>query len=459
MFITKKTYKAIVDNTRKIESQLVTIVNAAEDLRTLNSAKRYRSKSQQVAGLRKKYQAVDTWGNVLLQRLVNLRVAFSVPNRLFIIKNPNTRGTKEELTAVKEFLNTFMEFNGLAGKLPRDFAIESELQGQVLVELVWDAKYKIPALNYYPWSSTGYTVKPHNKYGVRSELDVLLTLGGTAHNLVDENCVFIAFNDELTSYIGYPTCGGILTEIENISKDLDDWRKLNHLYAHPTPHFECETQEEADKINTQIKGSGWRVGTAIATKGAFNLKGPTGAEANLLMLSIQTSAKIISGHTGLGIHFLGFPNVMSNRAVADSIGEPTEVVLHSEITSWQDFYNCMFIKAIKMRNKKLNKPLRTDIVWPKIVPITDRQWDLIKDVFLKLNEEGLISDESLLDRLPDVDAEFELERIKEQEAQGNIRRERNRTNNRIGTASSNDDSVADTNKTNINDDYTEENIG
>jgi len=376
----------------------------------------YRTRESMVNECIRKYSGTANKGNMIFQRLVNLRVAFSVPNRLFLIGDDTTDYPESAIENAKDYLNAFMAFNNLDSSLPRDLSKEAELEGQVAVRLVWDNEAKLPRLRYYPQSSTGYVVKPSkDKYSVKPPLKLDFTYNQDTVSLTDDKFSYISFNDKLGIWIGYPTCGPILREIEHLEKDMLDWRKLNHLFAHPTPHFKCETQEEADTINEMITGLGWKVGTAIATSSDFSLKGPTGAEANLLMLSITTHAKLISAHTGIGIHFLGFANVMSNRATAESMGEPTEVVLHAEISGWKAFYKDLFQKAITMRNARLNRQLPVDAVIPKIIPITDRQWKTIKDIFMPAAEKKLISHEFFLSQLPDVDTEAEMERIKDEE--------------------------------------------
>ena len=239
----------------------------------------------------------------------------------------------------------------------------------------------------------------------------------------DDDFSFIAFNDELGIYEGYPTVGGVLKILENLHKDMDDWRKLNHLFAHPTPHFKCETKEEAIAVNNLIKSIGWKVGTALATNSEFSLKGITGQEGNILMLSIQSNIKIISAHTGVGPHFLGFANTMSNRSTAESMGEPTEVTLFAEIASWKRFYVDLFNKAIRMRNKKLNQKITENILHPKLVPLTDRQWQHIKDIYMNAAKEGLISKELFLSSIPDLDVDAEMDKIKAEEAEATKKKE------------------------------------
>ena len=450
MFMSRRTFNAIEEKNVAVAKQnaalekcLAVMTEQLQEYNFYQLGGDYTSKKAQVDETRKKHKGEATYGNQITQRIIALRVAFSVPNRLFLITNEDNE-KKTEAASAKTFLNAFMELNGLDQEVPRDFAKEIELHGQVLVRLVWDPKENLPRLKYYPWGDTDYKVNATDKFLMKSKLKCAFAVGTEKVDLKDDDFVFIAFNDELNSYDGRPTCGGILKTLENLDKDLQDWRRLNHLFAHPTPHFKCETQEEAVAVRELITSIGWRVGTAIATSADLNMKGTTGAEANLLMLSIQTGAKIVSAHTGIGIHFLGFANVMSNRATADSMGEPTEVVLHSEITSWQGFYTSLFKKAIRLRNKKLNKPLPEDAVLPRLVPLTDRQWKVLKDIFMHGAEKHLISHETMLAKIPGIDPEAEMVKIKAEEAEREKKNEKRMEKAAAAKGAEDDDSNGDT---------------
>jgi hypothetical protein len=416
---TQKTVEMLTQNMAQLQAMIAAQQQTIDILyASRTNTRKYKTRKEQVAETRRKYRGGADFGNQIAQRIVNLRVAFSMPNRLFLIKNPviGNDAADSAVKSTKDYLNAFMELNGLDSSLPRDLAKEAELQGQVAVRLVWDPKEKLPRLKYYPWEDTGYKVEPASKYLINGKNNLVYKdeLGKDV-KLKDDEFVYIAFNDELNCFEGYPTCGGVLEAMENLDKDLMDWRVLNHLFAHPTPHFKCETSEEAEHLNTEIAAKGWRAGMSIATNSEFELKGTTGVEANLLMLSITTLAKIVSGHTGIAIHYLGFANVMNARATAESAGEPTEIVLHSEISSWNAFYKALFNKALALRNKELNGEIKPGLIIPKIVPLTDRQWDLIKNMWMPLAEKGLISEKTLLEKIPGLDADAEQERIADDE--------------------------------------------
>lgn len=417
MFIKKDKFEAILNNMASMEKSMGIMAASIEHYPGLvdRRVNAYKTRQSQVAETANKYQGRSDYGNQLCQRIVDLRVAFSVPNRIFLMGNDKVKANKSEMKAAKEYLNSFLSLNGLDSSLPRDLSKESELEGQVLVQLVWDPNEKLPRIKYFPWKDTNYEIIAASEYLLTTKLKAKYTKNSVPKYIGDDVISFIAFHDRLNLYEGYPTCGPILKTLENLDKDLQDWRKLNFLFGHPTPHFKCETAEDAQAVNDMIRATGWHVGTAIATNSEFALKGPTGQESNMLMLSITTNAKVISGHTGIGIHFLGFANVMSNRATADSLGEPTEVILHSEIAAWTTFYRDLFRKAIMMRNANLNEPIKEDIVIPRLVPLTDRQWGVIKDVFKPLVDKKLVSHKTLLDNLPDVDADAEQERLDEEE--------------------------------------------
>ncbi|MDP4879928.1 MAG: hypothetical protein NWR36_08580, partial [Opitutales bacterium] len=54
-----------------------------------------------------------------------------------------------------------------------------------------------------------------------------------------------------------------------------------------------------------------------------------------LTTEINTIAKIISGATGIPIHYLGFTDLMSNRATAEDLAELVNVTTSHEREAWK----------------------------------------------------------------------------------------------------------------------------
>ena len=449
--VKKQYFDAIVEN-NKLLSMTSEVLMA--NLHHYNIASRgntnnpYNSWELQVAEAKKKYDGLADWGNQLSQRIINLRVALSVPGGISIAKNPNYNGEVEEAIKAEEFLLEFLDYNTLDMTYPRKMAIEAELQGNVLLQLTWAEKDKLPVVNYYARDEYGYVIEATPKNAAKPKLTATYTLGSKETVFNDDAMVFIAFNDIAGNWQGYPTIGGVLRYLENLEKDTMDWRKLNHLFAHPTPHFKCETKDEADAVNAMIVSTGWQVGTAIATNSELKLVGVAGTEVTLLQSAITTGAKVVSGHTGIGIHFLGFANVMSNRATADSMGEPQEVTLQTEISMWQAFYTDLFRKAIRMRNKEINKSIPEDAFVASILPMTDRQWKILREVYMPSVGQNLLSRETYLDNVPGLNVKQEKERIEKEAEEKAKKLEEFKKNNPQEQDVEDDDDAAGSNDNN-----------
>jgi hypothetical protein len=129
--------------------------------------------------------------------------------------------------------------------------------------------------------------------------------------------------------------------------------------------------------------------------------------------SIEVNLQIVSGAVGLAVSWLGFPDLMSNRAVADSIGEPLEIVAANDITSWKSFYEQLFNNVIKIRNANIKsdtKPLQIGIVKPLLKPMSDRVWQQLIRFYLPSCEDGIITREGFLSRIPGFDISEENKR-------------------------------------------------
>ena len=63
-----------------------------------------------------------------------------------------------------------------------------------------------------------------------------------------------------------PKTAKVLTQCENLDKALYDWRKINNLFASPTPVVECTSEGDAKSIATAIEAAKWNVGKLLVVK-------------------------------------------------------------------------------------------------------------------------------------------------------------------------------------------------
>ena len=392
--------------------------------RVASTANPYTTVEAQVGEIIEKFNGESDFGCELVQRIINLLAAFTLPNGLSLIVDENFKGQDKDDTgqAERDYLARWLDENNLNEGGTLKLAQEVNMQGQVALTFEWkkaargsEDEGKV-VCSYQSWMDTGFVITATGS-NLQGPYKMTFTPAGKDEEKTfrDAKFVWLAINSRFGSTEGRPRIGGILHLLEYLSMELSDWRKSNELFGHPTPFFECKDKTEVDQVTSYIKETQWRVGEAIASTAKLDLKVPTGA-ANESKELVTCLVQIISATTGISPHFLGFPNLMSNRATADSMGEPMEIVSKSVMALWSAFYDAMFDKVIRMRNANAgnDRQLREGVVKAKLLPLSDRQWKQIKEVWLPLLKESAISLQTFLSKLPGIDDEIELERIKNQ---------------------------------------------
>ncbi len=364
-----------------------------------------------------KYQGVAYYGTTLVKRLVNVAAALQVPNGIEL--------DGDSKLPEYEYLKLFLDVNQLNEGVAIQLAKEAQFEGQVLLELVWDESDMLVKIRHTMWRAGAYQVHPIGLSNLTGPYEATWTEENeVVKRLSGDMMAFVAFNATRNEddYIeGWPTLGSLLMRLDTISRDLNDWRQTNKLFAHPTPVFECETQTEVDALTAQLTSSGWTVGTAIAFRGKFLLVA-SGSYYLTFRNAIEANVKLVSGGSGISIAWLGFADVMSNRATAESLGEPLEIVSAADISTWRSFYEEIFNSVINIRNANLdsNQKLKPGLIKPKLKPMSDRQWQKLKELFMPAAEKGLITRETFLGQIPNFDIDAELKRFAEEASEAEI---------------------------------------
>ena len=377
----------------------------------------YITHADQTNEIINKYQGVASYGVTLVKRLVNVAAALQVPNGIEL--------NGDSKLPEYEYLKKFLDVNQLNEGVAIQLAKEAQFEGQVLLELVWDETDSMVKIRHNMWRVDEYQVHPIGVSNLTGPYEaVWMENEEVTKQLSGDNIAFVAFNATRNSddYIeGWPTLGSLLMRLDTISRDLNDWRTTNKLFAHPTPVFECETQDEVDALTAQLTSTGWTVGTAIAFRGKFLLVA-SGSYYLTFRNSIETNVKLVSGGSGVSIAWLGFADVMSNRATAESLGEPLEIVSAADIATWSSFYEEIFNSVIELRNLYLdsNQKLKPGIIKPKLKPMSDRQWQKLKELFMPAAKDNLLTRQAFLEQIPNFDITAELERIAEEASEMEI---------------------------------------
>lgn len=402
--------------------QSMSILKAFPDT-PLGGGNKYRTYAAQVIQLDKMFNNKADWGNELVKNIITVRSAFTIGGGIAAI--PTDQGT-ERLKALRvsdkkaqlpelEFLRRFLEGNDLDRECAQDFANEGELEGKVLLSLSWDEEKLLPMVRHIPWTATKYEIEVADG-DYKRVTGAVWKVKGREERLEPPQFVYLKFGGR-TSAVNEtpPYIGGIIENLENIDKALTDWRTINRLFSAPTPYMKTASVEEAKAVLENVTNANWKIGKFFAGTGEFSLVGYEGANIESLKEEITMNSKFTSGNSGVPIQFLGLPDVLSNRAVAENLMEMISTSTQRPRHVWTGGYTELMRKAIRMKNifdpaSGILDPLAVE---GRIPFFTQAQMKEINDTWLPLFESNAISLPLLLSKLPDVDPDEEIERILE----------------------------------------------
>lgn len=391
----------------------------------------YTSYGPAVAAIEKKYSAKADWGVVLTGNIIDLRAAFIIGNGLKIRPAVSKKDAQNEL----EWAADFMAYNKLDRELIVELAKEAEIEGKIAIKLaVEDAKgwrdyEKMVSMRFVSWADIKYIIKSAADDYMNYEKLIwkasTKTIGGEsvsidAGSLEAPYFVYNKFGGRLYDpNDAQPKIMKCLTQIDDIDKALRDWREINNLFAAPVPDAECEDEEAATQVANRVKDFNFKIKKMlIHAKSTFSFKGPDMAGVDSLEKEIIMKIKIVSGTTGMPVHFLGMLDLLKNRSTGENTREMVVAGTSKERIIWIGTYAEVIEKGMLLMNeanKKKSGTLDPEKIVVDIPIYTAEQWEHIEKVFLPMNLGGKLSLEYLLSQVPNLDVEEEMERQEEKD--------------------------------------------
>jgi len=351
------------DRLRRQLKKAVTKIQGATDITTNTSTATdqyytgtptpYNTYAKQVKQLSLLYDNTAPWGCMIAKNVIDMRTAFTMGSGIKVIKRETFKGNAEkEISWVKEF----MRFNNLDEEMPQEYAKEAEIEGKVLFRFLVDEEKKQIRLVHVPWRSYGYTIStpPYDYYNYNNAVYDGSGDKSIDFNLASELFVYKRFGGNASAInISPPKTAYVLREMGDIDKAFWDWRHINQLFAAPTPTVTCEDPATAKILNTWFEENNWTIGKLLVLGGAnikFNLIGWEGDGYTTVKEETQALIKTISGTTGIPVHFLGYPELLSNRDTAESLIATIELSTSKERNTWIGGYEEIFQKAMVIYN-------------------------------------------------------------------------------------------------------------
>jgi len=386
----------------------------------------YQIYEDAVYAISEKYCGRAEWGALQTRSIIDLRSAFILGEGLRI---SHTTETRAEAERELQFADDFMSFNDLDGELDQEMAKEAEIEGKIAIRLWLDEEpYRdwdgMVSARFLSWQTRKYAVEADaNDYLWYKNLTWKAAGIVKTGNLNENEFVYAKFGGRINvPNEAQPKIAACLTQIDRLDRALRDLREIDHLFASPTPYFKVASVIEGQAVETYIEKTNWKIGKALVTSSEFSIVSAPITGVDNLIAEIELCVKMISGATGIPIHYLGLLDLLKNRSTGENIRELIMASTTRERQTWIGVYEELLTKAMHMWNAtyaaqkseaaKLD-PTRIKVDIPQV---TQEHWDHIQNVLIPAVAANIISKEHVAGQIPGVDQEKEAELRADQEA-------------------------------------------
>jgi len=365
--------------------------------------------SKQVHDINEMYNCRTDYGAEFLRSAIDMRVAFIMGGGVSI----HTRDKQ-----VSKWIADFLNCNKLQGSKLLDIGTIGEMEGKCLLTLYPDKKMQKMKVRNYSWYCVPYDVKMDEKNNDKiKDITYQKNKNEAASQLVKpEDSVYVKLGgspDRINRTP--PRIANVLTDIDNVSRAKYDLRKNNHLFGRVTPYFETQDDKHAKTLHDRIEALSWKIGKAIAGTAKFSLVEPTGKGSDVLIQEMTNLIRIISTNTGIPLQWLAHPDILSNRAVAESMIETINAMTIKERMIWEESIKELIQKAMAKSFElgfiKWNKPDSFEV---KLSLVSFALLKEIIETYIPLVDLGYISKDTIRSQIPGIDPYREKELIEEE---------------------------------------------
>lgn len=376
----------------------------------------YRTYKDQVNQINEIYNNKKFYGGEFLRDVIDTRTSFIAGGGISIIGK--TQKTNK-------WIDDFFKVNKFYGSGLLDVVKLSEMEGKCLIVLFPDKKKQKIRIRYYSYYRSNYNVEVDD-FDNQKIKKVTYTKDEMSGEEVakPEQLVYVKTGGSPDTLNDTPPkIANALTDIENVSRAKYDLRKNNHLFAKIMPYFKTNDRAEANAINKAISAKEWQIGTGYAGTGDFSLVGPPSGATEAITKEILLGCRNISRNTGIPIHWLAWPEVLSNRATAENLLEVTNSATIQERNRWIEGLTEMVIKAMEMATENGFKdavfdPDGFEIRLPLISYANLKQ---LQETWMPLQQAGYISEDTVRNIIPTINPSWEKKLI-EKEKKENMER-------------------------------------
>ena len=391
---TDKKEKAVLGELKQLQQsvyQMHVILAEIQSTDGTDTGNPYKTYKSAIEELGRKYEGIADWGSYQARSIIDVRAAFTIGNGIKAVTR-NSKTKKSEKVVDKkfqkelEYIEAFLEANDLDEEGAHDYAKEAEIEGRTLFKLIPNKDTKTIDLRFVSYTTHNYEIESDPEDYKIYEKATWRTAEGEEVSLQKKEFVYKKFAgraDKVNDIM--PTVATILRLLEDLDKALKDFRSINNLFASPTPHFDCEDETAASNLYQKLKDINWKIGKFLVTaKAKFTMVSADASGAESLVKEITNLVKMISGVTGIPVHFLGLPDLMSNRSTSTDMFEMIIASTTKVRKTWIGNYEEIFTKVLTMSNDNFGTSFITDSISCEIPQVTAAKLKELNEVWLPL---------------------------------------------------------------------------
>jgi hypothetical protein len=384
---------------------LTSQITQAQDTQKVVDKNNYKTYPSQVDAVYEMYNGRSDYGGEMCRGVIDTRVSFIAGEGINVTANK---------PATKKYIEKWLRLNKLHGSKLITMVQTGEMEGKNLIILEKATKKEfgreVDYINAssFAWWVNRYTV---NKDPLNTEFIKSITykqkkdIGEGEKTINPEKSVYIKLGgseDRVNETSNRVHC--VLTDIENYSRGKYDLRKNTFLFGKVMPTWETESSTEAKSIRNQIQDRSFEVGDGYAGSAKMGLLEPSGGAAGQSKEDILISLKTISSTTGIPIHWMAWPELMSNRATAENLLEVIKAATIKERLLWQEALTEMISKSMilavdsNIENNSIFGEFNVTLPFLSFATLK-----AIQETWIPLEQLGYISVADVRNRVPGID--------------------------------------------------------
>ena len=407
----KKEIQALEEGQRDILNTSITQSQAVTSVVDKNNYKTYSSQVNQSYEM---FNSRVDYGGEIHKGLVETRIAFIGGEGLSVIAKD---GPESE---TQKYIDKFLKDNKLNGSRLIRMLEMGELEGKNLLFLKPDNKNNRIKTHSISWWLKSYNIftEPDDHETIK-KVTWIPEKGGQAELIPIplERMVYVRIGgsaDRINETTNRIHC--VLTQCENYSRAAFDLRKNSHLFGKIMPNWKTQDIQEASAINNAVNSGDWTIGKGYAGMADFKFVSPPANGVQVNIQDMLTSLKTISTMTGIPIHWLAWPELMSNRATADNLIEVISAATRKDRLIWEEAFTELIEKAMNLAiEKNFESPSILGEFEVKLPLVSIALLKQVAEIWIPLMDSKIISMATVRNMLPGINPAREERFIQEQD--------------------------------------------